>query len=311
MANNSSDARARGIAPPLKLFLDHCAIINLLEDSSFAVQRERLESLCVGGTCVLILTIWYVHEALRDGNKDRARDLCEKIEALSKQLPSLWIRLRTELQEDEVADEFFRSIGAKYQKRKPFCEEAVAIFSNHEKLVDIESARKQGLLWFFDKPYLFGEALNEQRNYPGVKGELKTAVKATVGRKKMPNETKRLYVEGLLPSRTPGGLVIAEDSKRQFLQQMDINKFRAVAFEAALSEATTADARARPTEQDSVDLQHAVCALPYVDVAVLDGKFCKYALTVRQNWKGVEPLAECFDTVGAALDWIEKQTPNC
>lgn len=94
---------------PLKLFLDHCAIINLLEDSSFTAQRERLESLCESGTCVLVLTIWYVHEALRDGNKDRARDLCEKIEALSKQLPSLWLRLRTELQKDEVAEEFFKS----------------------------------------------------------------------------------------------------------------------------------------------------------------------------------------------------------
>lgn len=307
MANSSSDVRSWGIMPPLKLFLDHCAIINLLEDSSFVAQRERLESLCKSGTCVLVLTIWYVHEALRDGNKDRARNLCKKIEALSKQLPSLWIRLRTELQEDEVKDEFFRSIGAKNQKRKPFCEELVAVFPNH---ADIESARRQGLLWFFDKPDLFGEALNEQRKYPGVKGELKTAVRATVGRKKMPDETKRLYVKELLPSRTPGGLVIAEDSKRQFLQQMDINKFRAVAFEVALSEVTTADAQARPTEQDLVDLQHAVCAVPYVDVAVLDGKFYHYVSIIKMKWKGPEPLAECFDHVGAALDWIENRASS-
>lgn len=140
---------------------------------------------------------------------------------------------------------------------------------------------------------------------------MKTAVRATVGRKKMPGETKRLYVKGLLPSRTPGGLVVAEDSKRQFLQQMDINKFRAVAFEAALSEATTADAHARPTEQDLVDVQNAVCAVSYVDVAVLDGKFCKYALTIKKSWKGADPLAECFDNVGAALDWIEKHSAKC
>ena len=293
--------------PPLKLFLDQWAIVNLLENQSFTAQQKRLISLCKNGACILVLTIMYVHEALRDGNKDRAKEFVAQIEALSKLIPCLWIRLRTELQEDEVAEEFFRSIGAKYQKRKPFCEEAVAIFPSHEKLVDIGSARKQGLLWFFDKPYLFGEALNEQKKYPGVKRELKTAVRATVGRKKMPDETKRLYVKRLLPSRTPGGLVIAEDSKRQFLQQMDINKFHTVAFEAALSEATTGDAHARPTEQDLVDLQNAVCAVPYVDVAVLDGKFCKYVLTVKRNWKGAEPLAECFDNVTAALDWVEKR----
>jgi len=96
---------------PLKLFMDHWVIVNLLEKPPFAAQQERLVSLCKSGFCILILTIWYVHEALRDSNKDRAMDLCTKIEALSKQVPCLWIRLRTELQEDEVAEEFFRSMG--------------------------------------------------------------------------------------------------------------------------------------------------------------------------------------------------------
>ncbi|MBC7838418.1 MAG: hypothetical protein H7Y39_07245 [Nitrospiraceae bacterium] len=237
--------------------------------------------------------------------RDRARALCAKIEALSKQVPSLWIRLRTELQEDEVADEFFRSIGAKYQKNNPFCEEAVAIFPNHEQLPDIEKARREGLLWFVSKPELFGEAFSEQKKYPAVKAELKAAVQATVGRKGLLNEASKQYVEKLLPCRSPGGLVIADESKRELLQQMDITKFRALSFEAGLSEATTADVQARPAEQDLVDVQHAVSVVPYVDVAVLDGKFCKYTLTVKKNWKGAEPLAECFDNVAAALDWIE------
>lgn len=293
--------------PPLKLFLDHWAIVNLLEDSSFAAQRERLVSFCKSGACVLVLTIWYVHEALRDGNKDRAEGLCAKIESLSKQVPCLWIRLRTELQEDEVAEAFFRSMGVVYEKDNPFREEAVAIFPNHEKLLDIENARREGLLWFFRNPQLFGEALSEQGKYPAVKTELKTAVQTTVGRKGLLNEARKQYVENLLPSRSPGGVVIADESKREFIRQMDITKFRAVSFEAELSEATNADVQARPTEQDLVDLQHAVSVVPYVDVAVLDGKFCKYALTVKKNWKGAEPLAECFDDVAAALDWIEKE----
>jgi hypothetical protein len=152
--------------PPLKLFLDHWAIVNLLENSSFAAQRERLVLFCTSGACVLVLTIWCVHEALRDGNKDRAKDLCSKIESLSKQVPRLWIRLRTELQKDEVAEVFFRSMGVVYQKGNPFREEAVAIFPNHEKYPDIENARSEGLLWFYRNPQLFGEALSEQGKYP-------------------------------------------------------------------------------------------------------------------------------------------------
>jgi len=152
--------------PLLKLFLDHWAIVNLLEKPSFSAQQERLVSLCKKGFCVLVLTIWYVHEALRDGNKDRAKELCRKIEALSKQVPCLWIRLRTQLQEDEVAEDFFRSTGGQYQKIDPFCGEAVLIFPNHEKLHDIQSARREGLLWFLNKPELFSKALSEQQKYP-------------------------------------------------------------------------------------------------------------------------------------------------
>jgi hypothetical protein len=228
--------------PPLKLFLDHWAIVDLLENPSFSAQRDRLLFLCKSETCVLILTIWYVHESLRDTNKDRARVLCRKIEALSKQVRCLWIRLRTELQEDEVAEAFFRSMGVAYQKGNPFREEAVAIFPNHEKLLDIEDARREGLLWFFRNPHFFGEALSEQGNYPAVKAELKAAVQTTVGRKGLLNAVRKQYVEKLLLSRSPGGLVIADESKREFIQQMDITKFRALTFEAGLSEATTTDA---------------------------------------------------------------------
>lgn len=297
--------------PPFKLFLDQWAIVNLLENRSFAAQQKRLISLCENGVCVLVLTILYVHEALRDGNKDRAEKFIAQVEALSKLIPCLWIRLRTELQEDEVAEEFFRSIGAQYQKINPFCEEVIAIFPNHEKLPDIANARKEGLLWFFNQPELFSEALSEQRKYPAVKAELKTTVRKTVGRKGLLSKARKEYVSKLLPSRSPGGVVIADESKKRFLQEMDIRRFRALSFEAALSEATTADAQTNATEQDLVDLQHAVSMVPYVDVVVLDAKFCKYALSVRKNWKGAEPLAECFENVGAALAWIEKQTANC
>ena len=68
--------------PPLKLFLDQWAIVNLLEDRSCAAQQKRLISLCKNGACDLVLTILYVHEALRDGNKDRAKKFIAKIEAL-------------------------------------------------------------------------------------------------------------------------------------------------------------------------------------------------------------------------------------
>ena len=132
---------------PLTLFLDQWAIINLLQDPSCVSQRERLVSLCKSGTCTLVLTIWYVQEAIRDGNKDRARDLCEKIEMLSKEVPCIWIRLKTDLQEDEVAEDFFNSIGILYLKRSPFCDGIFAIFPELNRHDDVENIRKEGLVW--------------------------------------------------------------------------------------------------------------------------------------------------------------------
>ncbi len=293
--------------PPLTLFLDQWVIINLLQDPSCMSQRERLVLLCKSGACTLVLTIWYVQEAIRDGNKDRAKDLCEKIETLSKEVPCVWIRLKTDLQEDEVAEDFFNSIGASYYKRSPFCEGVLAIFPELNRHHDIENIRKEGLVWLFKRPKLFHGAFAEQSKYPSIKAKLKS----TVGRRGLSREEQNHFVQMLLPSQYPGGLVIADESKRQYLQTMNIKKFRALSFEAALSEATTADARARPTEQDLVDLQHAVSVVPYVDVVVLDAKFRKYALTVKKKWKGAEPLAECFDNIGAALDWIERQAAKC
>jgi len=128
-----------------------------------------------------------------------------------------------------------------------------------------------------------------------------------IGGKSLFNEGKKQYVEKLLPSRYPSGLVIASESRKQFLEQIIVKKFRALSFEAALSEVTNADAQAHPTEQDLVDLQHAVSLIPYVDVAVLDAKFCKYVSTVKKQWGNDQPLAECFDSADAALDWIEKE----
>ena len=297
--------------PPLTLFLDQWAIINLLQDPSCVSQRERLVLLCKSGACTLVLTIWYVQEAIRDGNKDRARDLCRKIEMFSKEVPCVWIRLKTDLQEDEVAEDFFSSNGIPYYKRSPFCEGVLAIFHELNRHHDVENIRKEGLVWFSKRPKLFHGAFAEQLKYPSIKSKLKSTVLATVGRKGLSREEQKQFVQMLLPSQFPGGLVIADESKRQYLQAMDIKKFRALSFEAALSEATTADTQARPTEQDLVDLQNAVSLVPYVDVVVLDAKFRKYALTVRKNWKGAEPLAECFDNVDAALDYIEIQARRC
>ena len=117
---------------PLYLFLDLWAIIRLFEGEACAQLWERLILLSNQGCCVLVLSIWHIHEMLRDNNQARARKLCQSLNALSKETPSVWIRLRTEIQAEEISKLFFKSQGAAFNATGPFCSEPVALFPNYE-----------------------------------------------------------------------------------------------------------------------------------------------------------------------------------
>lgn len=294
------------MAQPYLLFLDHWVIIRLFEDPSAANEKTRLSSLCKKGSCVLVLTIWHIHEMLRDKNTERAKNLCVQLDSLTKEIPCLWIRLRLTIQEDELAVEFFNSQNVSYARQEPLCEEPLALFPNSEKAPWIEEARKQGLRWFLDKPRLFSEALREQINYPKTKSELKSALQTTVGAEAILREAKRQYLMGLMPRHYPSGLVIADETKRQFLIEIEIEQLPSAYAESLLSDITNKDATTPPTEEDLVDLQNMVSVLPYVDVAVLDAKFCNYVTTIKKRWRSSHGLAEHFNNVKDALDWIEK-----
>lgn len=261
---------------PYLLFLDHWVIIRLFEDFAAANEKTRLIDLCKNGSCALVLTIWHIHEMLRDKNAERARNLCVQLDSLTKDIPCLRIRLRLPIQEDELAAEFFKSQNASYARQGPLCKESLAIFPNSEKAPWIEEARRQGLCWFFDKPHLFSEALREQNSYPKTKSELKSAVQTTVGAEGILREAKKQYLWRLMPRLYPSGLVIADETKREFLSGVEIEQLPSTYAESLLSEITNKDVTTPPTQEDSVDLQNMVSVLPYVDVAVLDAKFCNY-----------------------------------
>lgn len=294
------------MARALHLFLDHWAIIQLFEDFSATNQKARLISLCKGEKCVLILTIWHIHEMLRDKNKDRAKDLCTHLDSLTKEIPCLWIQLRLIIQGDELASEFFKAHNVAYTRQESFCQEPLALFPNSEKAPWINEAKKDGLVWFFNKPDLFREAAREQSNYPQAKSELKSAVQTTVGAKDILREAKKQYLMRLMPRRYPSGLVVADETKRKYLSNIEIKMLPSVHAEALLSEITNKDASTPATEEDLVDLQNMVSVLPYVDAAVLDAKFCNYVNAIKKRWASPQRLAEHFSNTKDALDWIEK-----
>ena len=111
-----------------------------------------------------------------------------------------------------------------------------------------------------------------------------------------------------MPRRYPSGLVIADETKREFLSGIEIKQLPSTYAESLLSEITNKDVTTPPTEEDLVDLQNMVSVLPYVDIAVLDAKFCNYVTAIKKRWRSSHRLAEHFNNVKDALDWIEKHS---
>lgn len=144
----------------LKLFLDYWALVRLLEDDSWASHKDCLMAYCKNGDCTLVLTIWHVFEMLGYGDKARAKQRCVHLEELRKEAPCLWIRLRTELQRDEISEAFFQAEGVDYKRKETFYDEPVALIPNSEKASWFEQARRDGLLWFFNKPELLSRPSN-------------------------------------------------------------------------------------------------------------------------------------------------------
>jgi len=291
---------------PLKLFLDYWALVHLLEDGSWASHKDRLMAYCKNGDCTLVLTIWHVFEILQYGDKVRAKKRYVHLEELRKEVPCLWIRLRTELQRDEIAEAFFQAEGVDYKRKEIFYDEPVALIPNSEKASWFGQARRDGLLWFFNKPELFKKFQQGQSNYPVTKLDIRHARENLVGHKEAISKSQTQYVNGLVPTLYPSGLVIAEETKRKFLLRCPIDQFPSVYVETLLSEETNKDTKSSPKKSDLVDMQHIVSALPYVEIAVLDGQFCNYASIIRNKWKSSWPLAEPFSSIEAAFNRVEQ-----
>lgn len=81
-------------------------------------------------------------------------------------------------------------------------------------------------------------------------------------------KVERLYVQGLLPTQTPSGVVIDEGSKRQFLDRSQLTDFPAFAIESLATYDSWREDR-QMNRNNFMDQQHLM-ALPYVDLFITD-----------------------------------------
>ncbi len=79
---------------------------------------------------------------------------------------------------------------------------------------------------------------------------------------------ERLYVQQILPTQTPGGVVIDEDSKNRFLNAFQLTDFPAFALETRATHDSWREVR-HMTRNNFMDQQHLM-ALPYINCFVTD-----------------------------------------
>jgi hypothetical protein len=79
---------------------------------------------------------------------------------------------------------------------------------------------------------------------------------------------EKMYIQGLLPAQTPSGVVIGEDSKRQFLDGCQLRDFPAFAVESLATYDSWSSNR-QMNRNNFMDQQHLM-ALPYVDLFLTD-----------------------------------------
>lgn len=79
---------------------------------------------------------------------------------------------------------------------------------------------------------------------------------------------EKLYIQGLLPAQSPAGLVIDEDSRRQFLDGSQLTDFPSFAVESLATYDSWRENR-QMNRNNFMDQQHLM-ALPYVDFFLTD-----------------------------------------
>jgi hypothetical protein len=81
-------------------------------------------------------------------------------------------------------------------------------------------------------------------------------------------QMEKRYVQGLLPARTPAGVIIDEESKRRFLDGSALTDFPAFAVESLATYDSWRENR-QMNRNNFMDQQHLM-ALPYVDIFLTD-----------------------------------------
>lgn len=263
----------------LVIYCDQNFLIKIGKESS--AYQVRLRELISAKELILVISAWHWVEMAR--GKDHARGLA--LAEFAESLEPLWIRERRDLQRHEAEGAFFAFLGVEYSRPSPLTSRAEVIAGiNRLPVASVAHITSCEFVSYLQSaptamdPILAGyrKNVNALETIRRVRAEGRLT-------QEMNKKFNMLYIARLLPSQTPAGLVIDVQTKKQFLESLDIQTYPSIAVEFAISEDGW-HAVGGYRWQDFIDRQHAIAALPYVDlVATDDVALTKVILRIKPN----------------------------
>ena len=240
------------------VFCDLNFIINAHQESN--AYTQHLQQLAGAGTVTFVLSPMHWAEAAEDADPVRGTAKADFMDSLLAR----WIYERRSVQRREATAAFFsflkipavsQAIGSVIDVIADLtgvqAERHSRDFVAHLRTIRQNHPLEQSLQQAFDSNRLNGERFRAGELTPDFL-----------------RKTEKLYIQGLLPTETPAGVIIDGDSKRRFLDGSQLTDFPAFAVESLATYDGWRESR-QMNRNNFMDQQHLM-ALPYVDFFLTD-----------------------------------------
>lgn len=243
------------------VYCDHNFIVTADQESE--AYKDHLRQLATTGAATFVLSPFHWVEMAEDLNPARADEKADFVDSLRAR----WLHERRNVQRKEVATAFFH-----FARIPSVAPQMVADVTD----VIADLAGQRG---YRDSRAFVAHLRGIEPNHP-LKHGLRKAFETNQANvisyragKLTPTilrDTERLYIQRLLPTNTPAGVVIDAETKKHFLDAYQLTDFPSFALETRATQDNWATGR-QLSRNNFLDQQH-VMALPYVDLFVTDDR---------------------------------------
>jgi len=225
--------------------------------------KNHLRKLTSDGTVTFVLSPFHWIEMAEDADVARRQAKADYVDSLNPQ----WLRERRNIEAKEVESAFYDFAKIPHDPPQMVVKVTEVIADLAGQPGDRPSRNFVEHLRGIGPNHPIRTTLNEAfaKNQANIASYQKGMFTPTFRR-----GVEVLYVERLLPTNSPAGLIIDDSSKKDFLRVQKLTDFPAIAVETLATYDNWAQGR-QLAHHNFLDQQHVV-ALPYVNLFITDDK---------------------------------------